>query len=75
MWETKNHEKYWDGNKDKAKDANEMTQQIWTVTDETTTFCEILLCTNHFSSKEAIHLAHIMPESYRNTLLTCDKET
>jgi len=43
--------------------------------NESTTFCEILLCTNHFSSKEAVHLAHIMPELYRNTLLTCDKET
>jgi len=42
--------------------------------NETTTFCEILLCTNHFRSKETVHLAHIMPESYRNTLLTCDKE-
>jgi len=45
MWETKNHEKYWDGNKDKAKEANDMKQQSWTGTDETTTYCEILLCT------------------------------
>jgi hypothetical protein len=33
MWETKSHEKYWDGNKDKTKDANEMTQQSWTETE------------------------------------------